>query len=181
MLTPLRQRIRTATAAAHASLDEALRQRGLADLSVLANFLQTHNAALVAWQRTFGCDDDHLDEHMAIEQRLEWLAHDLQTLNVKSTHEPLDSQLQPRWGQGASAAWGSAYVLLGSTLGGQRLARELAANEFEPRRLLFLQGHGPQTGTRWKRFVEDLEQSKVDPDDATTAADAAFAFFARRL
>ena len=162
-------------------MDETLRQRGLVRPSVLANFLQTHNVALLAWQRTFGCSDDQLDEHMAIDQRLEWIASDLQTLNVKPTRSPFDSPREPRWTEGAAAAWGSAYVLLGSTLGGQRLARELAAHDSDPRRLAFLQGHGPQTGSRWRLFVEHLEESNVNPNEATTAADATFAFFAERL
>lgn len=87
----------------------------------------------------------------------------------------------PRWPSGRASAWGSAYVLLGSTLGGQRLARDVASSDPAGLRLEFLVGHGSDTGPRWKRFVAALDDSGADPELAIEAASETFAFFTRRL
>ena len=81
----------------------------------------------------------------------------------------------------AEAAWGTLYVLEGSTLGGQLIARHLAetlglgptsgAGGLVP--------HGADTGGLWRDFKRLLDevaaQGRIDPDAVVSAARFAFA------
>lgn len=58
---------------------------------------------------------------------------------------------------------GAMYVLEGSTLGGQVLARQLAKADIDLRR--YFEGYGALTGPRWKAFCQLL--SAAAPDVAT--------------
>jgi heme oxygenase (biliverdin-IX-beta and delta-forming) len=81
----------------------------------------------------------------------------------------------------ADAALGAAYVLEGSALGGQVLARQVVAALGEvPTSYLAPQG-GPATGARWKQFLGTLERrGAATPASAhARACDAACATFDR--
>lgn len=54
-------------------------------------------------------------------------------------------------------ALGMLYVLEGSTLGGRMIARALDARGISDPRLRFLDPYGPETGTRWRGFLQVLE------------------------
>ncbi|MBN8627309.1 MAG: biliverdin-producing heme oxygenase [Planctomycetes bacterium] len=72
-----------------------------------------------------------------------------------------------------AAAWGSWYVVEGSTLGGQLLARHFHArwNLSEAAGLTYFTGYGSQTGARWAEFRRMAEASL----DAAAYAAAAVA------
>jgi len=55
---------------------------------------------------------------------------------------------------------GAMYVLEGSTLGGQVLARQLAKAGSD--QLRYFTGYGAQTGPRWKAFCQQLSQAATD-------------------
>lgn len=80
-------------------------------------------------------------------------------------------------------ALGCAYVLEGSTLGGQYLLRHLGA-ELSPLRgqaTAFLECYGPRTGPLWKEFGRVLEQglhTQADEQEAVSAARDTFACLA---
>jgi len=79
-----------------------------------------------------------------------------------------------------SAALGCMYVLEGSTLGGQILARQIAIQLSEPR-MSFLQSYGTDTGTKWKRFGAEVNGYAGDGAAMITAAQTTFDTLARWL
>lgn len=71
-------------------------------------------------------------------------------------------------------AFGAMYVLEGSTLGGKVIAKMLAKNQVVPAGATqFFSGYGEQTGTRWKGFLEVLNQQT---DEATVLSAATETF-----
>ncbi|MEL7058483.1 MAG: biliverdin-producing heme oxygenase [Acidobacteriota bacterium] len=80
--------------------------------------------------------------------------------------------------------WGAAYVIEGSTLGGQLLRKHLASTlDGEPPLFAFLDPHGPQTGRRWREFRAALEAAaeREDPDRIVDGARETFARYRRWL
>ncbi|MCC3160472.1 biliverdin-producing heme oxygenase [Hymenobacter sp. 15J16-1T3B] len=64
---------------------------------------------------------------------------------------------------------GAMYVLEGSTLGGQVIARQLARAGLAPRR--YFSGHAEQTGALWKSFCQLLgAEATADNEAAIVAA-----------
>lgn len=72
-------------------------------------------------------------------------------------------------------AFGCLYVLEGATLGGQMIARQLAANlGLSPERGgTFFSGYGPETGPRWRAFGEQLVTYVTTPATEAVIVDAA--------
>ncbi len=69
---------------------------------------------------------------------------------------------------GPAFAWGLAYVVEGSQLGGLVLARRLrAAGVDHP--LSYLQGRGAHTGAHWGNFLAALRAALVRPEDVAAA------------
>ena len=77
-------------------------------------------------------------------------------------------------------AWGVAYVIEGSRLGGQVLYRRLA-EPLAPHPLRYLQGAGGQTGARWRAFLESLRAALDTPARIQAACDGAAWAFERLL
>lgn len=75
-----------------------------------------------------------------------------------------------------SERFGVAYVLEGSTLGGQVLHRRLAP-AIAPCEGRYLLGNGARTGPLWKGFVEALGREELSPDERDASANAARATF----
>lgn len=160
--------LRAATAIQHAQLDAGLplaREGATAadyreHLRVLRGWLQACRPALEA---TCPGDADLL---------LGWVAADL---------GPDDGAALPGradWGR-PPAAWGVAYVVQGSQLGGQVLSRRLA-DTLAPQPLHYLHGRGRATGERWQAFLRELNAALGDDSAAiATACDAAVQAFAQ--
>ncbi len=72
-------------------------------------------------------------------------------------------------------AWGLAYVVEGSQLGGAMLHRRLQAR-LAPHPLRYLQG-GAAVGARWKSFMAELRASVRTPADTAAAVRGAVAGF----
>jgi heme oxygenase len=76
------------------------------------------------------------------------------------------------------ASWpqllGAMYVMEGSTLGGQVIARQLAKAEI-PQRTYFL-GYGERTGPRWKAFCHLLADAATPANQAEIVASASLTF-----
>lgn len=77
-----------------------------------------------------------------------------------------------------AAAWGSAYVWEGATLGGQLLSRHFASalGLNAPHGLSYFSGYGEQTGAMWKAFKELLQQ-RVPASSESEAVQAAVQTF----
>lgn len=78
-----------------------------------------------------------------------------------------------------AAALGACYVLEGSTLGGQVIARHLAPLKVTAERGgAYFAGHGAQTGPRWKAFRAALDASVLPGEEAAVVAGARRTFHA---
>ncbi|WP_374468882.1 biliverdin-producing heme oxygenase [Phenylobacterium sp.] len=74
-----------------------------------------------------------------------------------------------------AAALGSLYVLEGSTLGGQVIARELAGAGWLPSGgLTYFNPYGPRTGEMWRGFRAWLSAQDADDRAATEGARRTF-------
>lgn len=72
----------------------------------------------------------------------------------------------------AAAAWGMAYVVEGSQLGGRVLHQRLRrAGVTDP--LRYLQGRGSGTAAHWNAFLDALRAALAQPADALAACTAA--------
>jgi heme oxygenase len=71
---------------------------------------------------------------------------------------------------------GALYVVEGSTLGGQLIARALEPTVGENRR--FFLGHGGENSRLWRSFVAQLDRLDASPAEAAAAERAALAAFA---
>ena len=69
---------------------------------------------------------------------------------------------------------GAMYVMEGSTLGGQVIARMLAKAGIEAR--TYFSGHGDQTGPLWKSFCQQLGETTTTADAETVVASAIHTF-----
>ncbi len=88
----------------------------------------------------------------------------------------IDTALAACPGRQAAVAWGMAYVVEGSQLGGQWLYRRLA-QPLAPHPLRYLQGSGSRTAERWKDFTARLARNVQTPADIEAACAGARAAF----
>jgi heme oxygenase len=88
--------------------------------------------------------------------RSRWLADDLSWFGMKETAIPLNlaESFRLRFNS-AEAVVGALYVLEGSTLGGQVIARQLAESigVYPGKGASFFYGHGDDTQAHWKEFL----------------------------
>ncbi|CAN5243769.1 biliverdin-producing heme oxygenase [soil metagenome] len=171
--------LRTATARQHealeselALLDEPLsRERFVAALCGFLGFHQVWEPAIAA---TLGDAAG-----MAWRSRIELLIQDLRALGCAD-----DSIAAIRPCTDAAAlvaspahAWGSLYVMEGSTLGGQVISRRLRDVPWVPEHgLRYFDPYGQHTGARWKETRAQLSAAgeQHDPAAISTAAVATF-------
>lgn len=75
----------------------------------------------------------------------------------------------------ASAWWGVLYVTEGSNLGSQVICKHLSSREEICDALNFYQGHGLETGKRWRHFLAELNSPELlSKEEIAKAAVAAF-------
>lgn len=160
--------LRSATGPLHARLDSGLPlarpDAGPADyvahLEAIVHWLEH----LAPWLAQAGVDDRYLQAARA-------------DLAGAAAGPGLRGPLVPPAPQDSPAfAWGVAYVVEGSQLGGQVLHRRLHA-ALAPLPLRYLQGRGAATGAHWKYFLEQLGQAVSTPAEIDAAcAGAVWAF-----
>ena len=115
------------------------------------------------------------------DMRSQWLGQDLDALGLDpSLREKIrDCTNIPRL-QTAHRRLGALYVVAGSALGGRQLARGLD-HLFPPGETAgrqFFLGHGVQTGTVWRDYLEQLAAVPSDPHTQTEIVEAAIDTFA---
>jgi heme oxygenase len=170
--SPALQTLRDSTRAAHETLDGLFGRFDLATASDYSAFLTAHAMALPALESALDKAGmaTMLDDWTA-RRRSDALAADLAAMCV-----PLPDPLPVPPAAGAPAAWGAAYVLEGSRLGGAMLARQVG--DGLPRSYLGT----PQPAGAWRKFLERLGDALSEPEDAAAAgvaASQAFALFER--
>ena len=176
----LRDTLRSATAGAHAALDGALmppgarwtRERYVAFLQATLAVVSAAEPAVTAGLPDFApCGE---------RTRASRLRDDLVALGQRAFPPP-----SPAFADvpGAAAAYGTAYVLEGSQLGGRVIAGHVAgALALGDDGLAYLRPAGAPAGSRWKTFVAGLDAfgavaGERDWDIAAAWASHTFAAF----
>jgi len=181
--------LREATREQHARLDAAL---PLAREGATLQDYVRHARALAAWLQALGPVISPIDAgphpwRLDDPGRLQALRLDLEDAAAAAwpaagveTEEAAARVLERFPARAAAVAWGMAYVVEGSQLGGQWLYRRLSAT-LAPHPLRYLQGSGAGTAARWKHFLARLADALQAPEDiAAACAGAQTAFDALR-
>lgn len=150
--------LRAETQSLHAALDAAI------DLTDYPRFLV---ATLSAVARLEPAVATHLPDLIS-DERITALRGDLAELAI----EPIAPLPAPTFAS-ASEAFGAAYVMEGSTLGGMVLADRVGSPATR-----YLRLRGKTTGSRWKHFLAELEDRAVDPIACVRTARATFERYA---
>ncbi|HRO59644.1 MAG TPA: biliverdin-producing heme oxygenase [Burkholderiaceae bacterium] len=151
--------MRCATKQRHEALERLLDFDSLADRSRYERILAGFSCFLAVWEPLVrNALGPRWDAWITEGSRLPLLERDIAVLGVQPVALPagLAPALRLR---SPEAAWGALYVVEGSALGGQLIARQL----FErfgitaKRGGAFLAGCGAKTGSRWREFRRLLE------------------------
>lgn len=160
------QALREATSALHTRLDSQLPLAQAADAALLLHHYHGHLQVLHGW----------LSDLAPLLQRAGWgqgllapLCADLADAGLAGD---APGQAGPLPGTDAATAWGVAYVVEGSQLGGRVLLQRLRrAGVNAP--LRYLQGHGAGTGAHWQGFLQALRAALVQASDLPAACHGA--------
>jgi heme oxygenase (biliverdin-IX-beta and delta-forming) len=167
--------LRAATRADHAALEREMDLlRPPLERDRFVHALQVFYGFHLAWEPRVASliDDEAL---LAGRQRLSLIQRDLARLGAA----PEASNVFDLDDVGSrSAAWGSLYVMEGSTLGGQLIAKALRSHAaWAPAEGLgYFDPHGPRTVAMWRALCSALEAAapSLDVDAATAAAQLTF-------
>lgn len=174
---PILLRLRHETRPYHDALEQHAFNRALAAgaptaagtaqfLAKMYGFLQPYETALRAHAADFSLAWDLAERfraHLILEDLPE--AAGAPTPPLCPAMPPLHTRAQ---------LLGTMYVMEGSTLGGQVIARQLAKAGIPLRR--YFAGYGERTGALWKAFCQQLAEAApaAGPDDVVAAASRAF-------
>ncbi|MCR5880942.1 biliverdin-producing heme oxygenase [Phenylobacterium sp. J367] len=170
--------LRAETSGAHHSLETSLDLlRRPADRQGFLEVLERFHGFHAVWEGAIRTRSTYAAFH-ASRARLPHLRRDLAALG-RTTAE---MRMLPHCLEadalvdGAARTLGSIYVLEGSTLGGQVIARELADSGWLPRGgLTYFNPHGRRTGEMWRGFRTWLGDQEVDWDETVEGARRTFA------
>jgi heme oxygenase len=129
--------------------------------------LERISGVVAAWeQRAAEVAPDWLQPALLARRRASLLQQDLAFFGITNTDAPRPAL--PNMST-VPSLFGTMYVMEGSTLGGQFIARHVEAELHltEGRGNAYFRGHGPQTGPLWKEFC-DLLKDRI-PDEETDA------------
>jgi len=168
--------LREATAPAHDAIDRQLQLGADLALDRYVRILRGFEGFLSAWEPAVAAVLTPASrEWFSGRSRLAFVRQDLAALAPGASPGPAPA-LPPL--PNRSAAFGAMYVLEGSALGGQVIARRVAERfGFDGQRgAAYFHGFGERTGALWREFRERLE-AEVDPahrGDACVAAVGTF-------
>ncbi|TGE27673.1 biliverdin-producing heme oxygenase [Hymenobacter metallicola] len=167
------QQLRTETRPYHDALEQNEFNRALLEDSVTPEithrFLAKLYGFLVPYEARLRQHDFGPEWQIELRQRAHLIPLDLAVEGAQLPLCPQMPELQS-WPQ----LLGAMYVLEGSTLGGQVLARQLAKAGIDARQ--YFSGHGEQTGPLWKSFCQLLAEAATEDNQAQVVASAAATF-----
>ena len=174
------QRLRRETEADHRAVEDALPlMRPELDTAQYIRCLQHMYGIVAAWEgRAFEIAPEWMRPMLAARQRKLLLELDLAWFGAfqKDDRRPALPQMND-----LPSLLGTMYVMEGSTLGGQLIARhvEKSLHLSEGQGDAFFRGHGDRTGPMWKEFCGMLNMQVSDDrtDTVVTAAKAMFTTF----
>ncbi len=174
--------IRRETGESHRQLEASL------DLESHLTDRQTYRALLVRFYGIYAALEGQMEEcerlhafgyRFGERRKLLALARDLQALGMTEADIVQIAQPQIAPIAGPGDALGAAYVMEGSTLGGQVITRLIARHD-ESLPTAFFNVYGLETRPRWLEFLsclEKYEKSGADPAPVAAAARTTFALF----
>lgn len=168
--------LREATAASHDAIDRQLQLGADLPLDRYVRILQGFEGFLSAWEPAVAAALlPGQRAWFSSRSRLAFVRQDLASLAPGAATAP--APVLPPLPNG-SAAFGAMYVLEGSALGGQVIARRVAERfGFDRQRgAAYFHGFGDRTGALWREFRERLE-AEVDPAHRGDACAAAVGTF----
>lgn len=171
--SPILQQLRTATRAAHDALEaqpfnQAI-QAGTITPALVSRMLEKMHGFLLPYEACLR--QHHFAPAWEIErrQRAHLIAEDLgpavAELPICGALPPLDTEAQ---------VLGALYVLEGSTLGGQVIARQLAKAGVPLQ--AYFRGNGDATGPLWKSFCQLLTDAATDDNSPEIVESARLTF-----
>jgi heme oxygenase len=177
---PLLPRLRQETAQSHRELEESVQiARALKDESTYRRLLEVFHGFYYPMEELLS--DSHEWELQGLEfdqrRKADWIKQDLQTLGLgidRINNLPTCEDL-PAVNEN-DLAFGSFYVLEGSTLGGRHISAMLQDKPISEHARRFFRGYGEETGNMWKQFCNALEQyaEHADHEKIIRGADATF-------
>jgi heme oxygenase len=170
---PILQALRLETRPAHDQLEQnAFNQQlnaGTITEAATAHFLVKMHGFLAPYEARLRAQNLGPEWEIDARQRAHLLLEDLQKpaaeLEICPYMPPLTT-----WPQ----LLGAMYVIEGSTLGGQVIARQLAKANIPLR--LYFSGYGERTGTLWKVFCHLLAQEATPENQAEIVQSASLTF-----
>ena len=154
------QRLRQSTASQHRRLEESpvslrLMQDDLSLQDYISYLLRMKSVIFYSEQIIYPQLDGLLAD-LAERKKLHWIEADLIALGA----DPASMEYQPGFFSEATTGFylGFAYVIEGSTLGGRVLYKQVQKRLGITNSLgaSFFYGYGPDTGTKWKIFLETV-------------------------
>lgn len=156
------QALRAATSALHTRLDSQLPLAQSGDAATLLHHYHGHLRVLHGW----------LHDLAPLLQRAGWGQGLLAPLRADLADAGLagdaPGQAGALPGTDAASAWGVAYVVEGSQLGGRVLLQRLRRAGVDAP-LHYLQGRGAGTGAHWQGFLQALRGALAQPSDLPAA------------
>lgn len=171
--------LRTHTLDLHTRAEEVLGSDSCRSLVGYIGMLQSNlSVTETVYRATAPLLPPDMRENLAVDMRR--LRQDLAELDVRPFDDDADLELHE-----SAGAIGAMYVLEGARLGGRLLARRVEAELglTAGRGAAYLNGDGADTGRRWRRFLIELEERLVSPEDlerALLGARATFSLVIRR-
>lgn len=151
------EQIRSATRSEHESLEQTLLPyiASIRSTKDYGRLLQAFNGYLFPVQeRIMSFIDDEQVPDIAERRNARLLTDDLKALDQES-NSVFCEDLPPI--SSFPEAVGALYVMEGSTLGGKIIARMISQKLGGNEGLQFFTGYGGNTGSMWKKFVDNLE------------------------
>ncbi|WP_446745699.1 biliverdin-producing heme oxygenase [Silvibacterium acidisoli] len=164
--------LRSGTAEAHEALEGELRLASSAlSLAEYVHTLQTFEGFVSRWEdEAEQACPPHLKPTFEQRRRARLLQGDLRHFDASKAEE------QPRIPPitNTAAFLGSMYVMEGSTLGGQMIARHVESHLHLSNGdgYSYFLGHGANTGRMWKEFIEILNRESQDLPEAEIVSSA---------
>jgi heme oxygenase len=162
--------LRNATRDHHQRVDRLMDLRRLQDPEHYARVLQVLDAFLAGWEPLVAAALPASGQAwLQRRSRRPFLQQDLRVLGLDAQPAaPLPPMPDP------AAAWGSIYVLEGSALGGQFIARFLARAGLDAARgAAYFHGWGDATGAMWREVRDRLASELATPAATASACEAA--------
>ena len=165
------EQLREHTSAAHRALeaqvkiDEATASAARYQ-ALLERFLGFYEPMEARFQTAFQDSGHGYDAQARIKSP--WLKADLRELGLDATTIAALPQCKELPSTtNAALAFGCAYVLEGSTLGGKHIARMIECSPAADLPHRFFTGYGPEVGGQWKEFCGTLERFASENPQAT--------------